>query len=158
MVRQKNPLIRIVARCTDVRFSERLLKAGANSTVSPDRIGGLRLASEVLRPHVVSFLDLMLKEHSRTLRVEEIVISDSSPWIGKTLGELNLKASYNLLPMAVKNAAVGVEESNFVVNPPDATTLRSGVIIILLGDMEEIRRARKDAHQLSPPLADPIEV
>jgi len=64
MVRQKSPRIRIVARCTDLRFTDKLLRAGANSTVSPNRIGGLRLASEVLRPHVVSFLDLMLKEQT----------------------------------------------------------------------------------------------
>src|SRR3954453_8467622 len=55
MARQKNPKVRIVTRCTDPRFSERMMKAGANATVSPNRIGGMRMASEVLRPHVVSF-------------------------------------------------------------------------------------------------------
>lgn len=72
MVRQKSPDVRIVSRCTDLKFSDRMIKAGANSVVSPNKIGGMQLASEVLRPHVVSFLDLMLKEQSRTLRIEEI--------------------------------------------------------------------------------------
>ena len=90
MVRQRNPGIRIVARCTDLRFIDKLLRAGANSTVSPNRIGGLRLASEVLRPHVVSFLDLMLKEQTRTLRIEEIEIGPS-PWVGQKVGEVELK-------------------------------------------------------------------
>src|SRR5207253_3080463 len=84
----------------------------------PNRIGGLRLASEVLRPHVVGFLDTMLKEQSRTLRIEEIEISSGSPWIGRSLGELSLRHTFNLLPMAVKSAR-SPEKSEFQVNPPD---------------------------------------
>ena len=143
MVRQKNPNIRIVARCTDLKFSERIMKAGANSVVSPNHIGGLRLASEVLRPHVVGFLDLMLKEQSRTLRIEEIVIGEGSSWIGKSLGELALRTKFNLLPMAVKHAPE-VSQSLWV-NPPDSITMKQGVIIIVLGDMADLRRARTEA-------------
>jgi voltage-gated potassium channel len=143
MVRQKNPKIRIVSRCTDLKFSERMIKAGANSVVSPNHIGGLRLASEVLRPHVVGFLDLMLKEQSRTLRIEEIIIPQSSSWIGKSLGTLALKSRFNLLPMALKNAPESSQK--LWVNPPDNIGLKSGVVIIVLGDISDIRRAREDA-------------
>ena len=148
MVRQKNPTIRIVARCTDMKFSERMQKAGANSVVSPNMIGGMRLASEMLRPHVVGFLDLMLKEQSRTLRIEEVVLDSNSPWIGKMLGELNLRTKYNLLPMALKNA--GDEKAqNFWVNPPDNIKLREGVVLIVMGDVSDIRKARTDSSQQS---------
>ncbi|MCU1284722.1 MAG: TrkA-N [Acidobacteriales bacterium] len=143
MVRQKNPQIRIVSRCTDLKFSERIMKAGANSVVSPNHIGGMRLASEVLRPHVVGFLDLMLKEQSRTLRIEEVIIPDSSPWIGKSLGSLDLRSRYNLLPMALKNAAETTQK--LWVNPPDNIGLKTGVIIIVLGDISDIKRAREDS-------------
>lgn len=146
MVRQKNPDIRIVARCTDLKFSERMQKAGANSVVSPNKIGGMRLASEVLRPHVVGFLDLMLKEQSRTLRIEEIPLKKDSPWIGKPLGELNLRHHYNLLPMALKNASgTGEGASNFWVNPPDNIQMKAGVVVIVMGDVHDIHRARNDA-------------
>ncbi len=143
MVRQKNPNIRIVARCTDLKFSERIMKAGANSVVSPNHIGGLRLASEVLRPHVVGFLDLMLKEQSRTLRIEEIQVAEGSSWVGKPLGELGLRTKFNLLPMAVKHAPE-VSQSLWV-NPPDSITMKPGIIIIVLGDMADLRRAREEA-------------
>lgn len=147
MVRQKNPTIRIVARCTDMKFSERMQKAGANSVVSPNMIGGMRLASEVLRPHVVGFLDLMLKEQSRTLRIEEVIVAQSSPWIGKMLGELQLRTKYNLLPMALKNAGDD-KAQNFWVNPPDNIKLREGVVVIVMGDVNDIRKARTDSsHQ-----------
>jgi voltage-gated potassium channel len=142
MVRQMNPRIRIVARCTDTKFSEKMLKAGANSTVSPNHIGGLRMASELLRPHVVSFLDLMLKEQSRTLRVEEIEVSNASPWLGKTLGQLDLRTAYNLLPMAVKRPG-GAGDGNYHVNPPDSLALEKGMVLIVIGDVKDLHRVRQ---------------
>jgi voltage-gated potassium channel len=146
LVRQKNPQIRIVSRCTDLKFSERMQKAGADSVVSPNRIGGLRLASEILRPHVVGFLDLMLKEQSRTLRIEDLVVPEGSPWTGRPLGQLDLRNRYNLLPMALKNAGnEGDANQNFWVNPPDNIGVKGGIVIIVMGDVNDIRRARADA-------------
>jgi voltage-gated potassium channel len=145
MARQKSSTIRIVARCTDLKFAERMQKAGANSVVSPNKIGGMRLASEVLRPHVVNFLDLMLREQSRTLRIEEIVIGGSSTWIDKSLGELNLRTRFNLLPVALKNASgAGEGEKNFWVNPPDNIRMKLGVVIIVMGDVHDIAQAKTD--------------
>ena len=143
MVRQMNPKIRIVARCTDPKFSDKMLKAGANSTVSPNHIGGLRMASEVLRPHVVSFLDLMLKEQSRTLRVEEVEIGSASPWVGKTLAQIDLRTVYNLLPMAVKRPNAG--DNSYHVNPPDSLTIEKGMILIVIGDVKDLHRVRQEA-------------
>jgi len=144
MVRQRNPGIRIVARCTDLRFIDKLLRAGANSTVSPNRIGGLRLASEVLRPHVVSFLDLMLKEQTRTLRIEEIEIGPS-PWVGQKVGEVELKLRFGLLLLAVKDAG----GATYWANPPENLALRQGTVLIVMGDVVQIRKARSEAQHQS---------
>jgi voltage-gated potassium channel len=143
VVRQRNPAIRIVCRCTDLTFSERMLKAGANSTVSPNHIGGLRMASEMLRPSVVSFLDLMLQEKSHTLRVEEISLSEGSSWLGSMISDLRLGERYNLLPLAIKGT--GEPDSGLTVNPSGTTRLLPGTVIILLGDAEDLHRARTDA-------------
>lgn len=145
LVQQKNPNLRIVARCTDQKFSERMQKAGADSVVSPNRIGGLRLASEMLRPHVVGFLDLMIKESGRTLRIEDLIIPEGSSWSGRSLGDLSLRLKYNLLPMAIKNAQV--EGQGLWVNPPDNITVKPGLVVIVIGDVHDIRRAREDAKK-----------
>ncbi len=145
VVRQRNPAIRIVSRCTDLRYAERMVKAGANSTVSPNHIGGLRMASELLRPTVVGFLDLMLQQKSRTLRVEEIALPSASSWAGKTLGELDLHNRYDLLPLAVKQADKA--DSPLMVNPRAPTKLSVGSVIIVLGDSENLIRARADASR-----------
>lgn len=146
LVRQKNPTVRIVARCTDSKFSDRILKAGANSVVSPNQIGGLRLASEVIRPHVVGFLDLMIREESRTLRIEEIIVPEKSSWLGKSLADVGMRSLFNLLPMAVKNAHEDEASHRFWVNPPDTVKVKAGLVIIVLGDVKDIQRARQHAE------------
>lgn len=144
MARQKNPKLRIITRCIDPRYAERMMKAGANSTVSPNRIGGMRMASEALRPHVVGFLDLMLREHSRTLRIEEIDVPADSPWSGSTLQQLDLRRHYNLLVLAIKGTKVS-GDGHFHPNPPDDHVVTGGSIIIVMGDVQDLRRARHDS-------------
>lgn len=139
VVRQRFPKMRIVARSADERFADRMLRAGAQSTVSPSRIGGLRMASEVIRPHVVGFLDLMLKAQSQTLRVEQIDVT-GPPWAGLPLKELQLHSKFNLLVLAMKSDA----SDQLWVNPPDTIVLKPGSAVILLGDITDIQRARQE--------------
>ena len=51
-----------------------MLKAGADRVVSSNLIGGMRIASEMIRPEVVKFLDQMLRvsEKEKTLRFTEL--------------------------------------------------------------------------------------
>jgi voltage-gated potassium channel len=144
VVRQRNPSVRIVARCTHLNYAERLTKAGANSTVSPNHIGGLRMASEMLRPHVVSFLDLMLQEKSRTLRIDEIPVGDRSRWPGNTMSELMLGDRYNILPLAIRS--VTDTGPRLIFNPPADTRLEAGAVLIVMGDAENVQRARTEAN------------
>jgi voltage-gated potassium channel len=142
---QRFPNMRIVARSTEQSFSDRMLRAGANATVSPSRIGGLRMASEAIRPAVVGFLDLMLKEQAQTLRVEEIEIEEGSRWTGKTLGELKINKHYNLLVLAVKQNT-GTPSKKMWVNPPESLAIQGNTAIIVMGDVKDLQQARHDAR------------
>jgi len=112
---------------------------------APSQIGGLRMASEVIRPHVVGFLDRMLKEQGSTLRVEEIEVEASSKWAGTALHDLNLKGQYNLLILGLTNRGAG-SGSDLVINPPDNAGVPSQGVIIAMGDMKDIQRARQAAR------------
>jgi voltage-gated potassium channel len=85
--RQINPTVRIVARVHDPRNAEKTRRAGADEIVSPDFTGGMRLASAMLRPHAVNFMDMMLHTENN-LRVEEIIVPESfRPCLVKELGQ-----------------------------------------------------------------------
>ena len=138
--RQMNSTIRIVARCVDARMGEKMTRAGASVSVSPNMIGGMRMASELIRPHVVGFLDLMLREKSKTLRVEEIIVGEASAWVGKTIHETEIHRRHELLALAVRKPN---GETHY--NPQDDLILVSGDILIVMGDVADVRRAREHA-------------
>jgi voltage-gated potassium channel len=94
---------------------------------------------------VVSFLDLMLKEQSKTLRLEEIDVGKHSPWVGKTIQELAIKNRFGVLVLAVKSD-IEVRGARFHVNPPPDHRLSAGEVVIVMGDVSEIRKARLEAQ------------
>ena len=144
--RQMNPNVRIVARCAEARMAGKLIRAGANTAVSPNTIGGLRLASELVRPHVVGFLDMMLKEESKTLRVEEIIVSAESPWAGKTIHETEIHKRFELLALALRKT-----DGKTHYNPRGSSSLVAGDVLLVMGDVDMIWKARQAAGINVPP-------
>jgi voltage-gated potassium channel len=140
-----NPNLRIVARCAEAGMLEKLLRHGANAAISPNMIGGLRLASELIRPGVVSFLDMMLRDQSGTLRVEEVTVAEGSPWIGKNLKELDLHGRYELLAMALRKP-----DGSTKFNPRDDTVMAGGDVVIVMGDVANAWKARDAAGNKIP--------
>ncbi len=127
--RQLNPKIRVVARCEEVRNSEKMQRAGADSAVSPTRIGGLRMASEMLRPAVVNFLDVMLRHEDLALRIEELAVPASM--VGCTLAALDLQHFRKLLLLAVRTG------QGWTYNPPRDHVMQAGETLIFMGSPEE---------------------
>lgn len=77
--RSLNANIRIVTRVDDERLNRsKMEKAGANKVISTSTIGGLRAASEMIRPSTVGFLDQMaqVSDKSKTLRFTELPLSE----------------------------------------------------------------------------------
>jgi voltage-gated potassium channel len=124
---------------------EKLLRHGANAAISPNMIGGMRLASELIRPSVVSFLDLMLRDQSGAVRVEEISLADGSSWVGKKLEELGMQGRYNLLPLAVRTAD---GETKF--NPREDTVMAKGDVLVVMGEVAHVWEARDAAGSKIP--------
>lgn len=133
--KQLNPDARVVARCSQVNHIEKLKKAGADAVVSPTFIGGLRMASEMVRPAVVSFLDVMLRDKEKNLRIEEVVVPSS--FSGKPIAALNLKKNRDLLLLAVK------AREEWIYNPPDDYILSAHSVLIFLGAPEERQKLEK---------------
>ena len=82
-----NAKARVVARCHEINYIDKMRKVGADAIVSPDFTGGMRIVSSMVRPHVVSFLDEMLRSDD-SLRVEEVRIPEGHAT--RTIGELKL--------------------------------------------------------------------
>jgi voltage-gated potassium channel len=136
--RMLNRAVRIISRMVNQKLEPKLKKAGANSVVSPNAIGALRIASEMLRPTVVDFLDRMLRSSQGNLRIHQLSVHEGSAMVGKTIRDAGLKDRYGLLVLGSRH-----DGNEIFFNPPPDTPLADGMVLIVMGDMEDIAKAQK---------------
>ena len=123
--KQLKPDIRVVTRCQETRNIEKMRKAGADAIVSPDFTGGMRIASAMIRPHVVSFLDEMLKSE-KNLRIEEVPVP--AAFIPKPLGSLDLRSA-NFVMLAVRE-----RNGSWQFNPAPDFLIKPGFMLIAMAN------------------------
>jgi voltage-gated potassium channel len=127
--RSLNPGIRIIAKGLDLKSHDKMKKAGADSVVSPAFIGGMRMVSDMVRPAVVTFLDKMLYDKDRTLRVEEVTVGTGSPAAGRTIGEAGIAEKTGALVVAIRRAGT----SRYEFNPHAGVRIEGGDTLIFIG-------------------------
>jgi len=135
--REMNKKIRIIARSVDEASSKKLLRAGADKTVSPFSIAGRRMAYLATRPEIVEFLEVMTQSSEIELKLEQVVLYKKSLLINKKLNQSNIKSETNgAMVIGIKKS--GVEE--MVVNPPGETILKEGDILVALGNDSQLAK------------------
>jgi voltage-gated potassium channel len=135
--RSLNAGARIVSKVIAPDAAPKMMRAGANATVSPNMIGGRRLASELVRPTVVEFVDQMLREREDVLRLEEVIIPDGSWFVGKSLREVPIRAETKLLVVALRI------DKKFIYNPEPSTELEVNSVLVVLGASVNVARLRE---------------
>ena len=119
-----NPDVRVLSFCFDKNNMDKIDLAGADKVISPNFIGALRMASEMVRPTVTSFLDVMLRDKDKNLRIEEINISEEHS--GKTIGDIKKKEYKDTLILALK------EKDNWYYNPKDDVLIGADNTLIVM--------------------------
>jgi voltage-gated potassium channel len=136
--RQLNPGARIVARGVEPSIRQRIRQAGADAVVFPNQIGGLRLVSELIRPHVVGFLDRMLRPGREAWRIEEVAVAEGSPSVGKTLGSLEIEKRVGLPVLALTED----EGRKVTYYPTHDTVLPSEARLVVLAERTQVDKLR----------------
>ncbi len=90
------------------------------------------MASEMVRPTVVSFLDVMLRDKEKNLRVEEVVLPGNSEMIGKSIHSSGMRDTANTLLLAIK-----CSDGAWEYNPKDDFILDEGMELVVMGSPEE---------------------
>ena len=132
--RQMNADIYIVSKAVEATSHNKLMKAGANHTISPNEIGGQRIAALLLRPSVISFLDVITRAGDVTLDLAEIEMTPQSSLAGKKLSEAKIPERTGLIVLALKRR-IGEE---FKFNPGSSEVIKVGDTMIVLGTTEQV--------------------
>jgi voltage-gated potassium channel len=121
-VKLLNSKARVVARLHDIRNADKARRAGADEIVSPDFTGGMRIASAMVRPHVVNFMDQMLRTDDQ-LRVEEVQVPPD--FADTPIGQL-IQKSRDYILLATH------EQGQWVFNPADEHVIKAGTTLVLM--------------------------
>ncbi|WMJ80764.1 potassium channel protein [Clostridium sp. MB40-C1] len=143
--RQMNKNLYIISRAIEKNSHEKLKKAGANNTVSPNEIGGSRMAALMLRPSIISFLEIITHAGDVVLDLEDVVICENSDVVGKSLKESKINERTGLIILAIKRG----EAENIIFNPSADEILNIGDVIMVLGMESQVKELRKIAYDNS---------
>lgn len=134
--KQINDKIHIISRASQETTYSKLKLAGANNVILPDKIGGDHMASLVVVPDLIEFIDNLTIGGEYNVNIEEISVEklyDTSNV--KTIKELDLR-------MKTGCNVIGYKDHNgdYLVNPEADQKLHANSRIIVLGRPEQIRQ------------------
>ena len=138
-----SPSVHIAARASDAQAEEKLRRAGAATVLTPYTYIGHRLAQSLLRPHVVSFLDVAstFGKTDLDLDIEQLRVAPSSQLSSRTLAEANLGRTYGVIVLAVRRAGGTME-----FNPQADVRLEAGDVLIAMGERQKLRRIETELN------------
>jgi trk system potassium uptake protein TrkA len=109
-----------------------LTRIGADEVVSPESEGAERLAQKLLSPNLVDYLDLV---GGRAL----VQVRAPASWVGKSIGDLNVRRKYDVNVVAIRRGIGTAEESiNDLPRPDDV--IESEDVLVLIGGDADIQR------------------
>lgn len=140
--RQMNKDLKIISRASHASTYKKLRLAGADNVIMPDHIGGDHMASLVVVPDLIEFLDNISLVGKGSVNIEEL------PAEKLTLGKEN--QSIKNLDVRSKTGCtiIGYKtpEGKYIVNPPANQKLETNSRVIVLGDAEQIKKLNEIYH------------
>lgn len=136
--RNLNPKLKIMSLAKEETSLNKIIKAGADNVIFPEIIGGRRMASMILRPEVLSFLDVMTTspQEGLSLKLEELTVTKRSSLANLELKKAQIPQKTGLLVVAIK------KKSGFLYNPSSSTVIEPNDKLIVLGKDEQIQRLK----------------
>jgi voltage-gated potassium channel len=133
--RQINKNINIISRASNESSYDKLKFAGANNVILPDKIGGDHMASLVVIPGLMEFIDNLSIVGKSNINIEEVAVEKlfSNRKTG-TIRDLDLRRKTGCSVIGYKD-----EKGEYTVNPEAEFELAPNSKIIVLGRPEQIQ-------------------
>jgi len=137
--RQFNKKATLISRASKDTSERKLKIAGANNVIMPDKLGGEHMASLVVSPDIIEFVDKLSLTDDCATNLEEIVVNElPEEFKNKTLRDLDLRKETGCSVIGIKTA-----DNQYVINPESNVRLLPDTKLIVLGRKEQITKLRK---------------
>ena len=137
--KQLNGACIVISRASNESSYAKLKIAGASNVIMPDKLGGDHMASLVVTPDVIEFVDRLTIEGKNTANLEEIAVDDLPKiYVNKTILDLDLRRETGCTVIGFRNP-----DKDYIINPEAGIKLISGSSLIVLGRPEQIIKLRE---------------
>ncbi|WP_405395842.1 potassium channel family protein [Maribacter sp. Asnod2-G09] len=134
--RQMKKNLFIISRASLVNSQKKLILAGANKVIMPDKIGGDHMASLVVMPDLITFMDKLSMEGEHTTNLEEVAIEDFANQIDcNSLRDLDLRRKTGCTIIGYISP-----DGDYTINPEADMKLQPKSKVIVLGRPEQIKK------------------
>ncbi len=134
--RQLNKSCTIVSRASNDSSYSKLKIAGADNVIMPDKLGGAHMASLVITPDVIEFIDMLSIEGDSTSNIEELIIEDLPiEYRNKSIFELDLRRKTGCTVIGFKTP-----DKEYIINPDATIKLVPNSKLIVIGNPQEIKK------------------
>ena len=132
-----NPNLRVVSKAVENNSPAKLVTAGADEVVLPDHIGGIRLASGILEPHLIDFF-AKVQISRQTTRFAESIIQPGSVLDGITIEDARIKEETGLVVIAIRS-----KDGAYIYNPSGDLQIESGDALFVISDPRQLQTLHK---------------
>ena len=137
--RQFNPKMTIISRASKDTSERKLRVAGADNIIMPDRIGGDHMASLVVLPDIIEFVDKLTSDGNCQTNLKEIEVNKlPERYLNKTILDLDLRRKTGCSVIGFKTP-----DNEYQINPEVDTKLISGSKLIVLGRKEQMEKLQE---------------
>lgn len=138
--RQINSKMKIISRASEETTYQKLKFAGANNVIMPDKIGGDHMASLVVVPDLLEFLDNLQVATGGLVNVQQINYDAVCPdHESRTIRDIDLRNRTGCSIIGYKSP-----DGNYIINPEASLMLERDSILIVIGRPEQIEKLHKE--------------
>ena len=113
------------------------MTAGADEVVLPDHIGGLRLASGILQPQLVGFLENITQNRDGA-QFTESIIQEGAALDGILLKAASIHEQTGLVVIAIHD-----NDGTFLYNPPGDKKIAAGDALLVIANQKQLQTLHK---------------
>lgn len=136
--RTLNPKLTIISRASEDNTDKKLKIAGANNVIMPDKLGGAHMASLVMKPDVMEFVDYITGQGGDNIRLEEITFENlSEEYQNKTIRDLEVRNRSGANIIGFKTA-----QGDYIINPSADTKIIPDAKLFVLGTSDQIGKLK----------------
>ena len=141
--RDMNPDLLIISRASEENSDKKLRRAGADNVIMPDKIGGAHMASLVIRPDIIEFMDYVMGQGNNAANLEEITFENlPKEFQNKSIKELGIRSKSGANIVGFRTP-----EGEYIINPSPDTIIMPKARIFILGTSHQIEAFRDITSQ-----------